>query len=343
MEDDHENHKSPRLEFVEPDFEANVLDTASPLPDLEAITPEMALGYLNQSLMALIEIHDELPYELDSKLGLRSDEDLTPLQPLTNISEDGIPSAIQDDDEVSPLVMSRRGESSSVLSPVSPELTANGSNGSISARRRRRSSVLSTEATAVATVVSEDLEDLTALRGRHKFQKRPPGDAISESPTARASISKRFWSKTPPEISIPKYLTRIHKYSPLSSAVYLASAVYIYRLCIVLHALPLTNLCAHRVILTAIRIASKSLEDVNYVQKRFAMVGGISAHDLYRLELAFLYLLDFDIKVDAQVLRECLQYIARISDKVKKDSVPPPEETGNNHSNQDNGNGNGNE
>uniref|UniRef100_A0A060TDJ8 ARAD1D44484p n=1 Tax=Blastobotrys adeninivorans TaxID=409370 RepID=A0A060TDJ8_BLAAD len=340
MEDDQENHKSPRLEFVEPDFDANVLDTAYPLPDLEAITPEMALGYLNQSLMALIEIHDELPYELDSKLGLRSDEDLHPLQPLTTIGDDGTPSAIQDDDEVSPLVMSRRGESSSVMSPGSPELTAN---GSISARRRRRSSVLCTEATAVATVVSEDLEDLIALRGRHKFQKRPPGDAISESPTARASISKRFWSKTPPEISIPKYLIRIHKYCPLSTAVYLASAVYIYRLCIVLHALPLTNLCAHRVILTAIRIASKSLEDVNYVQKRFAMVGGISAHDLYRLELAFLYLLDFDIKVDAQVLRECLQYIGRLSDKVKKESAPPPDEPGNNHSHQINGNGNGNE
>lgn len=122
----------------------------------------------------------------------------------------------------------------------------------------------------------------------------------------RYAIARRFWSKTVPEISIRKYLDRLHKYCPASTAVYLAAGVYIYRLCIVLQMIPLTELSVHRLVLASIRIAAKALEDAQHPQARFATAAGVSPADLYRLEVALLFILDFNIKVDHDILQAAL-------------------------------------
>ncbi|KAK9450769.1 cyclin-domain-containing protein [Limtongia smithiae] len=118
----------------------------------------------------------------------------------------------------------------------------------------------------------------------------------------RAIISRRFWSKSAPEIDIEKYLLRIHQYCPISTAVYLATSVYIHQLCMVTRAMALTPLNVHRLVLAALRVASKNLEDINHQQKRFAKVGGLSEQELCRLEIGFLFLMDFDLKVDIAIL-----------------------------------------
>lgn len=165
----------------------------------------------------------------------------------------------------------------------------------------------------VASVVGESVKmgELDELDGR-QF-KNGSVFGWKEDMDTKMMISKRFWSKVVPDINIWDYLQRIHKYCPNSTAVYIASAVYIYRLCLILQVIPLTTLCVHRLVLAAIRIASKSLEDVTYLQKRFATAGGVSPADLYRLEIAFLFLLDFDIKVDNKIMGQCLVYIAQSS------------------------------
>ncbi|KAK7207843.1 cyclin-domain-containing protein [Myxozyma melibiosi] len=127
---------------------------------------------------------------------------------------------------------------------------------------------------------------------------------IVDKANQRAIVSRRFWSKAVPEIDIEKYLRRIHQYCPTSTAVYLATSLYIYRLCVVSQAVPLTPLNAHRLVIAALRIASKNLEDINHSQKRFAKVGGLSESELCRLEIGMLFLIDFDLKVDVQVLEE---------------------------------------
>lgn len=129
--------------------------------------------------------------------------------------------------------------------------------------------------------------------------------AVSKNEMAQKGlIIKRFWSRKPPEISVWDYLQRIHRLAPLSTSVYLSASLYIYRLCIELQTILLTPLSVHRILLTSLRIACKTIEDINHKQKRFAMIGGVVPADLYRLEIAFLYLIDFDVRIDAQVLRE---------------------------------------
>ncbi|KAK9363138.1 cyclin-domain-containing protein [Lipomyces starkeyi] len=127
---------------------------------------------------------------------------------------------------------------------------------------------------------------------------------VVDKANQRSIISRRFWSKSAPGIDIEKYLLRIHQYCPISTAVYIATSLYIYRLCIVNQAIPLTPLNVHRLVVAALRVASKSLEDINHLQKRFAKVGGLSEQELCRLEIGFLFLMDFDLKLEVDMLEE---------------------------------------
>lgn len=131
-------------------------------------------------------------------------------------------------------------------------------------------------------------------------------------------IIKRFLGKTKPDISIWTYLLRIHHYCPMSPAVYLAASLYVYRLCISLKSFVLTPLSAHRLILATLRTACKSTEDINFTQKRFATVSGVTTMDLYRLEIAFLFLIDFDICVDSAGLQHHLVTLTELQAQAEK-------------------------
>ncbi|KAK9366420.1 cyclin-domain-containing protein [Lipomyces kononenkoae] len=135
-------------------------------------------------------------------------------------------------------------------------------------------------------------------------QQQQQQQLVVDKANQRSIISRRFWSKSAPGIDIEKYLLRIHQYCPISTAVYLATSLYIYRLCIVNQVIPLTPLNVHRLVIAALRVASKSLEDINHLQKRFAKVGGLSEQELCRLEIGFLFLMDFDLKLEVDVLEQ---------------------------------------
>lgn len=128
----------------------------------------------------------------------------------------------------------------------------------------------------------------------------------------KGQIIKRFWSKKAPAISIWNYLLRIHKFSPMSTSVYLSASLYIYRLCIELRTILMTPLSVHRIILASLRVACKNIEDVTYKQARFAATGGVRPADLYRLEIAFLFLIDFDVCIKRNVLQEHLVMLTEL-------------------------------
>lgn len=137
--------------------------------------------------------------------------------------------------------------------------------------------------------------------------------AVSKKEMAeKGQIIKRFWSRNAPTISIWDYLLRIQKFSPMSASVYLSASLYIYRLCIELRTLLLTPLSVHRIILASLRVACKTIEDKTYKQKRFAATGGVRPADLYRLEIAFLYLIDFDVCINSNILQEHLVTLTEI-------------------------------
>ncbi|KAL7267048.1 hypothetical protein RUND412_010380 [Rhizina undulata] len=118
------------------------------------------------------------------------------------------------------------------------------------------------------------------------------------------AITRKFWCRTAPEIPIEDYLFRIHRYCPLSTAVYLAASLYLHRLAVTERVIPITRLNVHRLLLAALRVASKGLEDLSYPHKRFAKVGGLSESELSKLEVSFCFLMNFDLKVDRRSLEK---------------------------------------
>ena len=118
-----------------------------------------------------------------------------------------------------------------------------------------------------------------------------------------SAITRKFFSKVPPPISIEDYLLRIHQYCPMSTAVYLATSFYIFRLAVEERAIPVTNRNCHRLLLAGLRVAMKALEDLNYPQKKMARVGGVSEVELARLEISFCFLAGFELRVDEEALR----------------------------------------
>lgn len=147
-------------------------------------------------------------------------------------------------------------------------------------------------------------------------------------------LVKRFYSKKAPPISLEDYLLRLHKYCPMSTAVYLAASLYITRMVIMEKALFVTPRNVHRLVLAALRVAMKALEDLSYPHARFARVGGVAERELTRLEITFCFLTDFDLRVDARALLCQINLLNGIPEPADNNndtsidaSIIPPRET----------------
>ncbi|KAI0527970.1 cyclin-domain-containing protein [Xylaria bambusicola] len=119
-----------------------------------------------------------------------------------------------------------------------------------------------------------------------------------------SAITRKFFSKAPPPISIEDYLQRIHRFCPMSTAVYLATSLYIFRLAVEERAIPVTSRNCHRLLLAGLRVAMKALEDLSYPHSKVAKVGGVSEVELARLEISFCFLAGFELVVDEEALRK---------------------------------------
>lgn len=117
-----------------------------------------------------------------------------------------------------------------------------------------------------------------------------------------SAITRKFYSKRPPPISVEDYLMRIHKFCPMSTGVYLATSVYLHRLAVEERAIPVTRRNCHRLLLAGLRVAMKALEDLSYPHRRFSKVGGVSENELARLEISFCFLTNFELQMTKEVL-----------------------------------------
>lgn len=126
-------------------------------------------------------------------------------------------------------------------------------------------------------------------------------DALARQAQQEA-IARKFFSKTIPPVSLMEYVERLHRYCPMSTAVYLAAGTYIHKLAIEDKTVPVTSRTVHRLVLASLRIAMKALEDLRYPQARFAGVGGVRESELRLLEIALCYLTDFDLQVSNESL-----------------------------------------
>lgn len=119
-----------------------------------------------------------------------------------------------------------------------------------------------------------------------------------------ALLSRKFLSKKIPPISVKDYLLRLHRYCPMSTAVYLATSFYITRMVLVEKFFHVTPKNMHRLVLAGLLVATKALEDLSYPHSRVAKVGGVSEQELSKLEISFCFLANFELRVDAQMLMD---------------------------------------
>ena len=105
-----------------------------------------------------------------------------------------------------------------------------------------------------------------------------------------------FNSSTCPPISVTAYLARIQKYANCSDSCFVVALIYVDRL-IELRNIVLTSLNVHRIIITSILLATKSLDDVSFNNSYFAKLGGISSKEINLLECEFLCLVNYSLYV----------------------------------------------
>jgi hypothetical protein len=187
---------------------------------------------------------------------------------------------------------------------------------------------------------SEDIDGVSFKKtaiGSPDFVPTEPyiiiGDNAEPLNVQHSAITRKFYSKHPPQISLEDYLMRIHKFCPMSTAVYLATSYYIHKLAVDERAIPVTRRNCHRLLLAGLRVAMKALEDLSYPHSRFSKVGGVSESELARLEISFCFLTNFEFKTSKETLLDhaislkeisslqgAMNFIPRLPLKTKKRS-----------------------
>ncbi|GLT88665.1 hypothetical protein SLE2022_066810 [Rubroshorea leprosula] len=163
----------------------------------------------------------------------------------------------------------------------------------------------------VLTIISSVMEKLVA---RNDGLVEALSEQLDGLNLSRHSSSGRlgrslnaFHGVRAPNITLPKYLERIYKYTNCSPSCFVVGYVYIDRLA---HRHPdslVISLNVHRLLVTSVLVASKMLDDVHYNNAFYARVGGVSNAELNRLELELLFLLDFGVTVSSPVFESyCL-------------------------------------
>lgn len=115
----------------------------------------------------------------------------------------------------------------------------------------------------------------------------------------------------PPNISILKYLERMHKYSNCSPSCFVVGFIFIDHLVHKQPDVPLISLNVHRLLITSVMVATKLLDDVHYNNAFYARVGGISNAELNCLEIDFLFRLDFRLQVTSNMFEGYCTHLER--------------------------------
>ena len=109
-----------------------------------------------------------------------------------------------------------------------------------------------------------------------------------------------------PTFTISYYVKRIAKYSGASPANLVVSLLYLKRIVHRRRNLRLTSNTIQRLLLVAIMIAAKYLDDRVCSNTCWAQIGGLRLAELNALELEFLFAIDFDLSVHPEDYTRCI-------------------------------------
>ncbi|KAA8543238.1 hypothetical protein F0562_021267 [Nyssa sinensis] len=108
-----------------------------------------------------------------------------------------------------------------------------------------------------------------------------------------------FHGSRAPSLGIQQYIDRIFKYSCCSPSCFVVAHIYVDRF-IQRTNVHLTSLNVHRLLITSVMVAAKFIDDAFFNNAYYAKVGGVSTTELNRLEMKFLFSLDFRLQVSVQ-------------------------------------------
>jgi len=121
-----------------------------------------------------------------------------------------------------------------------------------------------------------------------------------EGGSSNVQMITKFQSSVVPDVTIEAYLERIHKYARCSESCFIVALIYIDRI-VELKNFVISNLNVHRVIITAVLLASKYQDDFFYNNAYYAKLGGVSVVEMNSLELTFLRTIEFSLHVKPEL------------------------------------------
>ncbi len=139
---------------------------------------------------------------------------------------------------------------------------------------------------------------------------QPANDPILSPtfPDPQGPISK-FFSISAPEISVSSYLKRLQLYAKCSPSTIIYAIIYLKRVEQADCRLAITAYTMHRLLTASVLVAVKFLEEAWYSNAHYGRVGGMaSVHEMNRLELEFLRLLNYRAYVPENEFKEMVEF-----------------------------------
>lgn len=133
--------------------------------------------------------------------------------------------------------------------------------------------------------------------------------SIVESNQDKECETNVFCAKSVPKITIAGYMDRIKTYSECSVETYIISLIYIdrYNHCKLNSCLNPQN--CHKMIITAIMLASKLQDEKIFSNTNFGKIGGINVKEINLLEVNFVETIGFNMLVAEEMFRSYLHQI----------------------------------
>lgn len=113
-----------------------------------------------------------------------------------------------------------------------------------------------------------------------------------------------------PTISIQQYIDRIFKYAACSPSCFVIAHIYMDRFLQKTDG-HLTSLNVHRLLITSVMVAAKFIDDAFFNNAYYARVGGVSTAEMNRMEVKFLFSLDFGLQVNVETFYRFCSHLGK--------------------------------
>ena len=133
-------------------------------------------------------------------------------------------------------------------------------------------------------------------------------------------INEPFYNKTIPVLSLNKYLIRIIKYTECENNTLIVAYLYIIKLIQKENfVLGINNV--YRLLLGAVVLAKKVLEDIKFDNSYYCDIGGISNNDLNLIEYNLFTRLDFNVNLKKENVDKIYEQIYKTLPKTRLNEI----------------------